>query len=492
MNQHRRLARCRPWVVGVGIAIGATVLAAAFGVVIYPRIADTAHAVLDSDSYGQLGWGLWQNGSLTYYPDTDPTVARGPLYPAFVAAVLSLSPHWWPTNVQLAQSVLHGLTCLLVWVMARRLWTASVAVAAATLCAVHPVLLWYTSRLWSETLTAFLFTGLAAATMAALVRPSVLRSCLVGLIIGAGALCKTTFLPYALVVPLLMRRMRGRAVSAAAMAALVATAVAVVLPWSVRNWQLTGRVVPVQVLVGCSFAIGDGFLEHYREAPLRLPELYDVVMRELPGQGCEGTGRPGTRAEREAAQDAALLQRSLARYVADPGVLLRKMGLNAWLFWSLSETRLKSTVWMVLQWPLVALFLWAAVRAWRRDADMGVGRVHVLMVALYFAQHLPLQAVARYSVGLVPLMVMYACGALGEVAARRRDARRRDGTNFNPSRCREATSSTPKAYCIIAPGCRASGYPGLCSAAEASCQYPSAQGRHKDANPGLCRVTPSA
>src|SRR5690242_16201407 len=85
--------------------------AALFSFVIYPRIAGPAGAVLDPDQYGALGWGLFKFHTFSFYPNTEPTIARGPLYPMVVAAVLYLSPASWPLNMQLVQDLWCGITC---------------------------------------------------------------------------------------------------------------------------------------------------------------------------------------------------------------------------------------------------------------------------------------------------------------------------------------------------------------------------------------------
>jgi hypothetical protein len=64
----------------------------------------------------------------------------------------------------------------------------------------------------------------------------------------------------------------------------------------------------------------------------------------------------------------------------------------------------------VLQLPLVGLFLAANLALWRRRELSGLRVLLAGMVFLYFAAHLPIYAIGRFSMVLVPLMVVYATG----------------------------------------------------------------------------------
>jgi hypothetical protein len=322
--------------------------------------------VLDPDGYGRLGYGIWQYASLSYFPDHAPTVNRGPAYPLFVASLLLVSRGWYPHIVQIAQAVLFSLVCVMVYWMAGTLGDRERGLLAGGLSAVHPLLIWYTSRIWIETVTTFLFTALVASTLALSRRFTPARMLLVGAVLGACILSKETFLPFALIVPLSLVALPDVRLGWRGALPIAATALALVAPWSARNRQLAGRLIPVHLLAGLNFQRGDSFVDNYRRAPFSYGTLVALgeantaaVLSRLP------SWRRGSRLEVET--DSLLLRDSPARYRRDPGFVLRKVLLNAWLFWTLGETPAKTAFISLLQLPLLIAFVAGAVKLARRE-----------------------------------------------------------------------------------------------------------------------------
>ena len=109
--------------------------------------------------------------------------------------------------------------------------------------------------------------------------------------------------------------------------------------------------------------------------------------------------------QRENALDAALGHCAVEKLAASPGFLLKKIGYDAILFWTLGDTPAKSLIVSMLQLPLVALFV-AFLLSGRYGGDAGVVLLCASLIAcVYFAQ-LPTIAIARYSVVLVPAMLI--------------------------------------------------------------------------------------
>lgn len=406
-NLLSRVSRIRK--VELGIAGLAFLLSVTFSVVIYPAIADDFHAVLDSDGYGALGFGVFHLQTLSYYPGQEPTLDRGPLYPLFIALLLTITRAWWPYSVQLAQCLLFAFTTLLVFWMTETLWNRRAAVVAASLCALHPFLIWYTGRIWIEVLATFLFTSLTASTLYWYQNKTRGRAALVGVVLGAATLCKATFLPFVFMVPLGMawignRKARGQTLL------VVGVALALVLPWTARNYRLSGRLIPVHLLAGFNVQSGDAFAEYFMRAPLSYDDLKAFsrphirdLLAELPD------ALPMW--QYDVRSDQILLQDSLRRYQQQPLFLLQKLVLNGWMFWTLGETPAKSLVISALQLPLVLAFTVSAVREGRSKGWHTIEGLHIALVLLYFSFHLPIFAFARLSVVLVPTMLAYTVAA---------------------------------------------------------------------------------
>lgn len=404
------------------IAIG---LASLFTFGLYSGIAGSHHVILDSDLHGSLGFGLWKLHRFSYYPDLQPATDRGPLYPLMIAAALAVTHGWWPYSVQLAQCILVGALCLLVFGLTRMLWNRVLATAAATLCAVHPLLIWYTSRIWVETLLLFLFTALLASVVYLLRKPSFRRAGLVGLIIGLGTLTKSVFAPYLVLTPLLLSLPSGQRLRAAHAAAILAAGMLVVAPWVVRNVAVTGAYATAVGRAGFTLHQGNDFVEDFWKAPYSVSRLYPLSMARIKA---EDQALPANYYAQRGnnAKDASRWHNAVEKWIRSPGFLVRKIIYDSFLFWTLGDTPAKSLAIACLQLPLVALFVVFLIRC-LRYADWAV-TVCVAMIGWYFLCHLPTIAVARYSVVLVPAMLAVSVGVWARSDAADRWARAEQAT----------------------------------------------------------------
>jgi 4-amino-4-deoxy-L-arabinose transferase-like glycosyltransferase len=390
------------------IAASALMLSVAFTFLLYPAIAGSQNLILDSDNHGPLGFGIWKHHTFSYYPNTEPASDRGPLYPFFLAALLAVSNGWWPYSAQLGQCIVFGLLCILVFRMAEALWNRSLAVLAAALCAVHPFLIWYTSRIWVETVAIFLFTALLGSIIYLQQRPSLPRAMLVGLLLGLSVLLKSIYVPFLVVVPMLLvvRRMRLSYV-----ASIFAIGVLIVLPWIVRNGIVTGRFAPVVGRSGFTLHQGNDFVEDFGKAPFSIDKLYDLSIARMAEEAVT-LPKGITGLKRDIMIDDARGKAAVDKLKRSPAFCAKKAAYGLALFWMLGDTPKKSAVIVLMQLPLFVLFV-ASLIVTRRRAGMRDARwVCAALVLLYYLLHLPTIALARYSVVLTPTMLALAVGML--------------------------------------------------------------------------------
>jgi 4-amino-4-deoxy-L-arabinose transferase-like glycosyltransferase len=393
------------------IALLALAASLTFTFLVYPAIAGSYDLVLDSDNHGPLGYGIWKLHTFSYYPSSEPASDRGPLYPAFIALALALTNGWWPHSVQLEQCLIFSVLCLLVFWIAKTLWNRPLAVLASSLCAIHPFLIWYTSRIWIETTMTLMFTALIGSIVYFKQRPTPWRAALVGVILGLSLLGKSVYAPFLLLTPLLLLVPRGRRVSLLLAAIVFLSAVAVAAPWIVRNGRLTGTYAPVVGLAGFTFHQGNDFVEDFAIAPFSVNKLFSLSIARIKSEPVMlPPDTPDTTAlQRENAVDAARGHNAIEKLKQSPGFLLKKIAYDAALFWTLGDTPAKSLLISVLQLPLIGLFIASLIRRRYREPDI-IFLCAALVVAFYLA-HLPTIALARYSVVLVPTMLIVGVGA---------------------------------------------------------------------------------
>jgi 4-amino-4-deoxy-L-arabinose transferase-like glycosyltransferase len=400
------------------IVVAAAASSLLFSTLVYPRIAAPLNSTIAEDGYDKLAYGLFRLGTFTYFPSEVPTVLRGPAYPAFVAGILYLGEGFYPLSVQIAQAGVHAATAVLCFIIGMMLWNSRRAsTIAALVCSVHPFLLWYTARIVTETLATFLFTAFIAALLWYNGQRTTARVALAGLLGGLAALCKQTFLPLPFLAAafiVLRQKNERRFVHALVM---VCTTVALVLPWTIRNYHVSNKVIPVHALMGYNFRVGDALAEHYFEAPMSYMTL---VALGKPWQigGDTITQKALHDAERlgDFSVEERILRASLDRYAADPMFLLRKLLLGLVMFWTISGSPTATAVTSALQIPLLVLTVLGGSKLFRRQGMLSLTTLPLWLMAFYMLSHLPIYSIARFGLVLVPAMLAYAAGVWRENA----------------------------------------------------------------------------
>lgn len=408
LDQHAtiRVARSSwvPWGV-FALAVGLSLL---FSLVVYPKLAGPYDAVLDPDGYGSIARGIWTYGDFCYIEDKGVTVFRGPVYPYFLALTLYASNGVWPQAAQITQCLFFGATCLLIYFMVGRMWGAKAATLAGLICAVHPLLIWYTSRIWIDSLLSFMFTLLMLSVTFLFERPSWKRAALVGMSLGVCILAKSNFIPIAIVLAIML--LLERITTFKQTLTILSVAAIMVIPWTIRNYDVTGSFIPVHIGAGVNVSEGDTRAEHASEYPLEFGPIFEKYHQPKLQQIVDTSGvisDKNPRWKNEVDIDRVLVKQSFDRYREDPSFLAWKVGYNSWQYWVGSQTKLKTIVVMILQVPLLLLFVAGVYQGTRTPlSKLVVTQLVVIMV--YYLLHLPMEGQARYSLALIPTMVGFA------------------------------------------------------------------------------------
>lgn len=209
----------------------------------------------DSQAYEKIAFNIVSEHCFCLNPHM-PTVGRAPLWPGIIAAFDVL---FGPSNlfVRLFLCLVGSGTCVLVYLFAQEVFNKQIALLAGILASIYPGLFIYDGWLYSESLYTFLLlafcytllllqqTGkykwaVASGTMLglfSLTRPNGL------LILGLVFLWGIIFV---------QKKILSWRVVATSIAIICLIALALVTPWTIRNYQTTHRFVPV--------ATGDGFV----------------------------------------------------------------------------------------------------------------------------------------------------------------------------------------------------------------------------------------
>ncbi len=185
------------------------------------------------------------------------TAFAPPLYIFFLATLYRLFGD--PAAVRLMQAVLGTLVCLLMYAVGRRLFDHATGVLSAALLSVYPLVVYLAGLHLNETL--FLFLLLMATLLALHVaeRPTVPMVMAFGGLVGLAVLTRAVFLafvPFLLAWTISIWGFRSL-VTYRTFGLIAISAMAVVIPWTARNYVVLGTMIPVQSNSGLMFWAGN-------------------------------------------------------------------------------------------------------------------------------------------------------------------------------------------------------------------------------------------
>jgi 4-amino-4-deoxy-L-arabinose transferase-like glycosyltransferase len=227
----------------------------------------------DADKYyEQFGWEMgWIARALAsghgfsspYYPISGPTAIESPLYPALLAGVFKLFGIYSLTSgfvILSINSLFSALTCIPIYFSAKYSLGARGARVAAWVWAFYPFAIYFSAgRVWEYALTGLLFTTCFC------IAQRIHHTSNLFAWLGWGALCGLTALSNPVIlspVPFLLLLALYKVYKAGGRwllnGALVTVAlIAVLTPWTVRNYRALGVLCPVRDNIWLEFYADD-------------------------------------------------------------------------------------------------------------------------------------------------------------------------------------------------------------------------------------------
>ena len=381
-----------PWIdllLVVGLAL---VLRLLFCVAVYPHVADRFAA---GDGYDVIALNVVHGKG--YVLDGLPAAAaRLPVYPLLLAlGFAAFGGVSWPW--QLGQCICGAATCAVVLTMARRYASRAAALVASGFCAIHPTLILYAARPFTETVYIFLLVLLVRVLSAA---PE--RVAAGGALLGLQLLTKSTAgLHVVAFLPALARRQWSALLRAGVvMLALLA-------PW--LAWNLWTSGAPNLFSATGGIALYHGIYISRHVAWTRPAGDFNRDAEIELWHDLEGRGVPRSADIVQRNRVAGQLARAWVTQHA--GEALRLWARNLVLTWYLGRDRLSMLVHAILHCCLLAAAAVGAPRLWRwRPESHAMVSIAVLLIAAYTVFHAAVQPAVRYILPAVPLAALLAAG----------------------------------------------------------------------------------
>lgn len=375
------------------------------------------------DEYGRIAQSIVEGRGFSYnwYTDLHPTSIHPPVYPFMLAALFFL----------FGQSVGGALAVILLSIATSILFlfllfksTESVlgspaGLLALAITAFYPVQIYYSAIVLPTIIYELvLFLSIVLAWRLRQ-RPSAKRAVLWGLSLGFAALSYTFILTLAPLLALWVLISAGRnrlraSIVSVALAALVAILMCV--PWTIRNYNVHHRWIPIRDMTGTNLWWGNGPLAGGGDVMMRGSGLYqypDDVERALQS------------IPNEVDQDRYLGARAVQYMREHPGRTIKLMLLKARNFWWFYEGQGGAVSGMERIMPMIKvskalLLILAAIGAlliWRVNRSLvALGIATCFAITVVFM--ITLVGRLRYFAPLEPILAIAAGYAIARIIER--------------------------------------------------------------------------
>ena len=317
------------------------------------------------------------------------TVAyRPPLYPLFLAGVYFLfGEGYWP--IRIVQSVLGGLSCVMVYYLGEMVLNRRTAKIASGICGIYPFFIFFTGFELTEILFILLLIGGVLLWLRLKDSLTIKESAFSGIVNGLIVLCRPSallFILFASVVFLFLwwRRNWWK------VGILIIFTILTILPWSVRNFYHFKRFVPLTTMTGLSFWEGNN--------PHATGGLCQYWPEEIKNMS-------------EVDRDRYLTKATLRVIVENPSRFFKLLGIKFVRFWNIVPNYKGFSSFLynmvsLLSYPPVIITgiygMFLTKRKWRRFLVFYLSFFSFTLIHMIFVGSI------RYRVPVMPFMIIFS------------------------------------------------------------------------------------
>lgn len=350
---------------------------------------------LDPDGTGVIGNNVCEIGEFSMTPGK-PDVLRGPAYPWALAIPCKFTGIKAADFSPIINGICHFFTLVLLLRHPLCRMGKAGLIGVFAVC-VDPLLFSYCGRTFVEPMF-ILGVALVVTAIDRLVRqPGIVSAVILGIAWGLSLLVKSTliYLPIFL-LPAFLLLINWRSVFLVLISVLIG--LTVISPWSIRNYKLMHKYVPVQIGSWQIMHKGETFSSHVLEGKY-VTELEKMAKLELAKFDSELGIRELPLWEKENYYRSRIFENIKKK----PFDFFKKIIIQSVTFWILGANLKNTVCYAILQIPILITAL-VAVRKWFSISNRAFAGF--IIVSLYFmAAHIPSLAIARYSMPLRPWLI---------------------------------------------------------------------------------------
>jgi hypothetical protein len=354
------------------------------------------------DHYPTLAESLLDRHTLGY--GAFPTTARGPGFPLWLAAGMTVSrDDRWVAFWGGIPGIVAG-ACL-THVLSRRIrsWAA---LFGGVVAVAHPLPALTAARALSDDFYAALGLGAALLFHSAVgADPARRGRCLVAAVLLAGQLLTRTTAMLTLVA-LAVGALRRRRAGWFPLTSCLALALVPAALWSIRSSRLEGRPVLVHSAAAYTFWVGEGQFRHGYDWLAAREDIMAVMLREAGSTADPKTFQYTRLTPTEAADLERRLGPAAVRHVLDrPGSFCLRCGQGVLRFWFQAQTTRRTALWVATVAPLLLLALFGVGRG---EGATPLAWSLLATVVLHNLLYACMSAYARMGVQVFPAVAFFA------------------------------------------------------------------------------------
>lgn len=356
------------------------------------------------DHYLMIARNVVDNKGFTLY--NKPTMVRGPMPVYFFAAILWLfGDH--TLSIAFSNWILDAVTGVLLYLIALEIFHyKQIALVSSLLFAFYGPGIFYSWQALSEPLFGLMLAASILSFLRTLRSPSIGGFAITGMLFGVTCLTRPImqyYLPIAIVTLVWLLRTRGKEIIKWAVA-LSLSFFMVLIPWTIRNYLISGQIIPVSSHLGVpmyqsNYALGEpDFLRphpHY-EGNSSLDEL----LQKRFGPAYKDLTRP--QRDRIAREEAIKIIRQYpGRYLALS--VVRFFGIWYMIY---DGSPLETLLVLMINVPLLTLAAIAFLHY--RGEWLQQGVLLILLLLYYIAGYSVTITSVRFSVPIAPYVMLFA------------------------------------------------------------------------------------
>ena len=359
----------------------------------------------DEIQYDSLATRILETHTYTAQ-DGKPTALRPPFYPFFLALIYKIFGHSY-LIARLIQAILSALTVCVFYLIAEKIFNKTTALLTGILASFYMTFNFYAESLLSETLFSFLLAVIVYLVVTAK-SSELLKHCILGLLCGALTLVRSSgfFVPLVICFGLLISNLEKRESLKKYIKPvflLIACFLFMLLPWTMRNYNIYKRIIPV------STNGGQNIYQAVKPAYGKIPEMGP---REDP------IAEIGFSIPNEADRSDYFMKEAIKAYKENPKKAIRSFIIRFLFFWNIIDWNVTDgdiiNYHFLFILPFALLGIIYSLR-FRKES------LFVLLVILYFSSLVILfQGAARFRMPIDGYIIIFGSYGVYEFVNRKK------------------------------------------------------------------------